>query len=402
MRIPGLIACLAVAVLLGGLAACQADQATAAPQVPVLLPQQLPPPDPGPGNEESNDVTWEFTGGYSGFDWPSADRAQSFHVDQVFSGGLLYTNVVFPTSPEMPFGIWGNQITSAAGLVLVPEYELWALSPTDGSVRWHFGGSDGSAGVNTPAISGDTLFLGSVLGWASAVDARTGEALWSVDLGEAPFGPTLGADLVIYGTRGFLGPDRGGPLGAGHVVALRRGTGEVAWTFPLPDSADFPGSGGAVKGGVVWQDRLIVGSMASRLYALRLSDGALLWEHVGADPPRAPYEARPAVLGATVMALRADGVLEGIDVASGEQRWTIPHGAGPSDPLVTDSLVYVAAGPLRAVEANGHVRWEWGGLPTGGPFFAVRSPALDSTGIFFLGGGENNRPETFLYAVRPF
>ena len=102
-------------------------------------------------------------------------------------------------------------VQTAAGLAIVPQEELWGIDPRSGAVVWRFGGPDGVAGAHDVATCGDTVFSGSGRGWASAVDARTGRAFWSVDLAEAPFRPLVAGDVVIYGTRGFRGVDRDGP-----------------------------------------------------------------------------------------------------------------------------------------------------------------------------------------------
>lgn len=87
--------------------------------------------------------------------------------------------------------VWGA-VRTAAGLAIVPQYEPWALEFAGGGVQRRFGGPDGAAGAHDVATSGDTvfgdtLFTGFAKGWVSAVDARDGQALWSVGLGEAPF-----------------------------------------------------------------------------------------------------------------------------------------------------------------------------------------------------------------------
>jgi outer membrane protein assembly factor BamB len=266
-------------------------------------------------------------------------------------------------------------------------------------VRWRYGGPDGAAGVDDPAISGDTLFVSSAFGWASAVDARTGVPIWTTGIAERGFRPALAGDLVIIGTRGFATPDRDGPLGAGHIVALHRATGDIAWSVPMPDSL-FPGSGGALNGGVAWQDRVIVGSAISRVYALRLSDGARLWEHVGAHPASAQYgTSRPVVIGGTVVIYRDDNLIEGLDAATGAVRWTM-HGVNTlTDPLVTDSLVYIAAGELRAIDAGGNVRWRWGGVDDNG-FLVASTPTLSADGVFYSLGLENRKDNNlWVYAL---
>jgi outer membrane protein assembly factor BamB len=296
--------------------------------------------------------------------------------------------------------VWGRRIETAAGLVIVPEYALFALDRRTGALRWRLDGPDGTAGVNAPAIAADTLFVASRLGWAAAVNAQTGQASWGVDLGEALFEPTLAGDLVIYGTRGFEGGPRQGPLGAGRVVALRRSDGSVAWTFPLPDSVGFPGSGGAVNGGVVWRDRVILGSFASRLYALRLSDGALLWEHVGGSPTLAPYEQRPVLLNETVIAFRDDGALEALDPSSGTLKWTRAFGGtSGSGPTVARSALYLANGPFSILNEKGDLLWQWGGGTA--PVLFLGEPAVDDQGRVYVHGARPDAPVGIAYGLVP-
>jgi outer membrane protein assembly factor BamB len=108
-------------------------------------------------------------------------------------------------TPLGPGSVVGGTVEEAAGLAIIPKYAVWALDPKNGAVRWTFDGPDGAAGTHDLATSGDTVFTASAFGWASAVNARIGQAIWNVDLLESPFRPTVTEDLVIYGTRRFLG-----------------------------------------------------------------------------------------------------------------------------------------------------------------------------------------------------
>jgi outer membrane protein assembly factor BamB len=296
--------------------------------------------------------------------------------------------------------IWGQGLGSARGLVLVGEYELWALRASDGVVMWHYGGPDGGAGLSDPTMAGDTAFFGSGFGWAGALNAATGAPYWTVNIGERAFRPPVTADLVIYGTRGFLGGPQKGPLGAGHVIALHRSDGSEAWRFTLPDSAGYPGSGGAVSGGAVWQDRVIVGSYASRMYALRLTDGAKLWEHVGGDPHLAPYEQKPVVLGTTLVTGRVDNRVEGLDVTTGDTLWTIGGVDAMGDPVVAHDMVYLSVGPLLITTAAGRVLWRWGGTADGDLSFSG-APSVDDAGNIYVWGTKTATNYSSAFAVVP-
>ena len=57
-----------------------------------------PDPDPGDDTYFDADVTWEFTGDYDGFDFPTAERAVTFHLLQVIQLGELRTYVTRPST----------------------------------------------------------------------------------------------------------------------------------------------------------------------------------------------------------------------------------------------------------------------------------------------------------------
>ena len=296
--------------------------------------------------------------------------------------------------------VYGTAVKEAGGLAIVPQYEVWALEPSTGAIRWSFGGPDGAAGVHDVATAGDTVFTGSADGWASAVDAKTGHAYWSVDLAESPWRPAVTADLVIYGTRGFLGENRQGPLGAGHVIALRRSDGSEVWRFALPDSAGI--FGGAVHGGAVWQDRVIVGGVIGRAYALRLSDGALLWQQAN-DPHVVSYSLPPAILDDLVVFSRWDNVVEGRHVSTGAQLWTAERPTGTTPPIVVGRYVYVIDGSITMTTADGTVVWKYGGVTFPGPSTSFFRGSVSNDGIIYTLGRTYLTPNeaTFVFALRP-
>jgi outer membrane protein assembly factor BamB len=349
-------------------------------------------------NREPPEILWEVAS-------PNGPRTRPLLIDSLVVFGTFDGQAVayHQETGEVIWArklsdfVWGREVTTAAGHVLVAEYELWALDPRTGATRWRYGGPDGAAGVDEPAIVGDTLYLGSAFGWASAVDGATGQERWTVDLAERLFRPTIAGDLVIYGTRSFQGANRDGPLGAGHVIALRRGDGSEAWRFEIPDSAGFPLSGGAVNGGVVWEDRVVTGTMTSRVQAVRLSDGQLLWERPSGNPALAPYDRRPVLLGETVIMTRSDGLVEGWNPETGERRWSRPGNSSPADPAVVLGAIYLVASTIWIVTEEGESLWEWGG---GSPSFSG-SPAVNSDGRIFLWGTRGAGQEAIAFALDP-
>lgn len=302
---------------------------------------------------------------------------------------------------------FGNQPAAAGAVALLPHHELWALDSRSGSVLWHYGGPDGWAGGRDPVTSGDTVFTSSPLGWVSSLDAATGQVYWTRDLEEAVFPPVITGDLVIFSTRGFFGPqDRSGPLGAGHVVALRRTDGTEAWRYSLPDSAGFQLSGGATSSGVVWHDRVIIGTKAAAVVALRLADGTELWSKPnGAPPPTSAYDLSPALVDDVVVLGRADHVWEGWDASGGARLWTHAAPVAVCPPISVAGLVYYLQGPLEIGDAHGEVLWSYGGLdaawPYGGTSYWFGDVSADGV-IYTLANSElRSRGTTLVYALRP-
>jgi outer membrane protein assembly factor BamB len=264
-------------------------------------------------------------------------------------------------------------------------------------VVWRFPGPDGASGASVPVIAGDTVFTASWWGWASAIDARTGQSYWHIDLGEAPFPPSVSSDLVIYATRGWMRPEeRSGGLGAGHVVALRRSDGSEAWRFPLPDSVGFPLSGGAISGGVVWEDRVIIGSRSAWIYALRLADGELIWKKPnGEQPVCCGYTSAPALVDDVVVFGRQDNLVEGWDVRDGGRVWTWGLASGLEPVIAKGPYVYSIHGPITIGVASGERVWEF----VSSAYFNG-SVAEDGT-IYAISGGPFVGNPTSIRAVRP-
>lgn len=285
--------------------------------------------------------------------------------------------------------------------IIVPEYELHAVDAQTGALLWTYGGVTGTAGVNTPAVSGDTIFAADqASGVAVALSAVTGEEYWSVDLGEALFTPSLAEGLVLYGTRGFLGGPRMGPYGAGHLIALDRSTGEERWRFPLPDDPALSGTGGSTNGGLVVGDRVIVGGRASRVYAVRLSDGALLWEQPGGDPVTGGWYTHAGLLmDGNAVLIRGDGIVEARSPDDGAVVWeTRISSTDTQAPVSCSPYLCTALGRVWVINASGEVVWAHGGGSSGTTYMSA--PATDSNGRLFIGAVRGGT-DTEFRALRP-
>jgi outer membrane protein assembly factor BamB len=242
--------------------------------------------------------------------------------------------------------------------ILAPQGDLVALDRETGDIVWRWGGVDGLAGEGTPVASGDTVFTGTRGGWVTALLAHTGLILWETHYDSlAIFEPTVADDALILGTRTRLN----GTLGAGYVVALNKSDGSERWRFPLPDSAGIPG--GAINSGTAFDGTVIIGSVTTRLYALDIETGELIWEHAPEvdDLASATYVWPPRLLNETLIVVRADEVTEALSPVNGSLLWTLDQGVYTAVPAIKGGLAYFFNDVLTIVDEDGRRIWSGGG-----------------------------------------
>ena len=140
----------------------------------------------------------------------------------------------------------------------------YALDARTGELLWSF--REGSAWViTTPAVVDGRVYTGrSSGGWMYSLDAATGEKVWEVQTGGLVFSsPTVADDVVYFGS------------GDRFFYALDAATGERRWRYA---------TGGAVMSSpTVWDDNVYFGSDDGFVYALRAAEGpaprlAVYWD----------------------------------------------------------------------------------------------------------------------------
>lgn len=281
------------------------------------------------------------------------------------------------------------------GVIVVPQQDFVALDAGTGALRWRFPGEMGLAGEGTPVASGDTIFAATRFGWVYAVSAGSGSALWKRHFDSlAIFHPTVAGDALILGTRGVRA---GGSLGAGYVIALNKADGTERWRFPLPDSAGIPG--GAINSGLAVNGMVVIGSMTTRLYALDVASGALVWEQAPEVPkvgPSSDYQWAPRMFGETLIVTRSDRVTEARSPTDGSLRWTLDQGVNTSVPAISNGLAYFFNGELAVVDESGRRVWSGGGQGTPVRRAYLHGTVTDDGTIYSVafnwvsGGGSND------------
>jgi|CXWL01.1.fsa_nt_gi outer membrane protein assembly factor BamB len=255
---------------------------------------------------------------------------------------------------------------------------------------------------NAPAISGGALFFGAASGIFRALNAQTGEVLWSTDVGSSvTSSPAVVGRSVFFTTRD------------GTIHALSTRSGRPIWSASLgrDDDAlnywDFftssptpygdklyvgSGDGGLYaldqrSGRVIWRatigsrvrstpavtaDVVVVGSQGGEVFAIDRATGAQRWRFA-TDGASHEFELRyndttsvyasPTIANGIVAIGARDGNLYGIDLQTGAQAWKTTHDGGSwiLSTATADGALYVGSGSALIIQAadmaTGAERW---------------------------------------------
>jgi hypothetical protein len=189
--------------------------------------------------------------------------------------------------------------------------------------------------VPTNAVPGATnvAFLGAQDGYAYAVDANTGNLLWtSPQLGDAVQAPLGGmftrfGGIVDYAFAGSLNS-----VGPNTLFALAASDGSVAASFDNGGGVDglgVIGGGVAVVYGaspkVYFTSRALSGGSSNTLWCLDLAPGSLTLDWA---VPAGDTDAAPVVRNGRVYVGTNAGEVEAYDAATGGLLWTFATGDG--------------------------------------------------------------------------
>ncbi|MFC5525882.1 outer membrane protein assembly factor BamB [Rhodanobacter ginsengisoli] len=196
---------------------------------------------------------------------------------------------------------------------------LWSKSSsTHGWFGWGDKHRKDAMYAGGPVVKGDLLAVGTLDGHVYGVNAKDGSPLWETELDtEVLVSPLIVGDLVVV-----RGAD-------GRIYALDATTGKRHWVY---DQSEVPllslrGNGPLLAANGV----LFFGSDDGKLIALRLDNGAKLWEQkLASGEGRTEIErlddADGAILldGSTLYAAAYHGNLMAVDGPSGRPLWSHP------------------------------------------------------------------------------
>ncbi len=283
------------------------------------------------------------------------------------------------TSPG-PTAMYRGDPTHSGVYEATPGAELIGL-------QWRF--ETGGGVVSSPAVLGDTVWIGSGSGWLYALDRRTGRPRWKVDLGSpVASSPAVGGGRVIVGTRD------------GRFFAVRSGDGSRIWSFDTGPDRPFPWgreSGDQwIASAVLSGDLAVMGAGDGKVYGVDAATGSRRWS----AETEGRIRSTPAIAGGRVFVGSADGWLYAFDLATGRRLWRFETlGASlesgnfgfdrrtiQSSPAVAGGTVYFGArdGLVYAVAADsGGLRWKYDQKVS----WINTSPAVDG-GVLYDGSSD--------------
>ncbi|MCE9522316.1 MAG: PQQ-like beta-propeller repeat protein [Alphaproteobacteria bacterium] len=231
--------------------------------------------------------------------------------------------------------------------VATQENQMLALAADDGRVLWDHRGIAESAGIlgsNSAAVSGDLVVVPYTSGELFALNVRNGKAAWSDTLARTGGLTPLSALADISG-RPVI--DRGLVFAnshAGRLVAIDIRTGERVWTIDV---------GGTQRPWVVG-DYVYVITDDARVLCVRRADGRIRWIHQldafrNPDSRTGPITwSGPVLASDRLIAVSSEGYAVSISPYTGEAlgQIDIPDKAFIA-PIVADNMVYVLTDDAR-------------------------------------------------------
>ena len=249
---------------------------------------------------------------------------------------------------------------------------LYALNASTGQKMWSFSTGGVQPVLDAPAVELGVVYIGSYDGVLYALNAATGKQLWSFATGSNPI---VGAPTVVNGVVYVSGgiPET--------LYALNANTGKMLWS----DGNSIGGwNSAAVANGKVY-----IGSFDNNLRAINAKTGAVLWSYA---VPDGFVNSSPAVAENVVYIGSWDGTVYAVRASNGAPLWTHPTGSFiTSSPAVAGGVVYIGSWDDTLYALNAKTGAEIWSFTTGD---SVESSPAVANGVVYVGSDDFN-----LYAL---
>jgi len=202
------------------------------------------------------------------------------------------------------------------------DNSLYCLDAAEGKLVWSFA-TEGMVNCS-PAIVDHFTFVTGCDEHLRVIDILTGKQTLDVPLGTYLIAsPAVSGDTLYVGTY------------ASEVIAVDWKSGKNIWTYKDPQR-EFPYHSCAA----VTDTRVIVGGQDKRVHCINRETGKMVWTFA----TRAKVNSSPAVLGNRVFIGSDDGNLYELDLTSGKEVWRYTDGAKFSaGPAIGDGVLVIGS-----------------------------------------------------------
>ena len=244
------------------------------------------------------------------------------------------------------------------------DHRLYAIDISTGKEKWQF--KTGSGNPSSPAVAGGKVYFLSYDSTFYAVDAATGKERWkfqtagehryaathlhgsqpSSETMPDPFDVYLSSPLVFQGAVYFGSGD-------GNIYSLDAGNGKLKWKFQTGDVVH--------ASPVIAEGILYIGSWDSYFYALDAATGREKWRFKTGDDRdthnQVGIQSSAVVTDGLVYFGCRDSNLYALDAATGEKKWAFNNKGSwvIASPIVYEGKLYFAtsdSGMFHALEAK--------------------------------------------------
>lgn len=234
---------------------------------------------------------------------------------------------------------------------------MHALNATTGNQIWSSPCGDDPS---SPAVANGVIYVGGGND-VFALNAETGIQIWNYTTGgEVESSPAVANDVVYIGSDDH------------NIYALNATTGTQSWNCTTGGEVS---SSPAVANGVIY-----VGSDDDNVYALNALTGTLVWNHA----TRGWVCSSPAVAGNIVYVGSNDSNVYALNALTGAQLWNFSSGCwAESSPAVANGVVYIELNGLHALDSSsGACIWIYQG--------GVSSPAVAGGVVYIVAQSKIN------------
>jgi outer membrane protein assembly factor BamB len=276
----------------------------------------------------------------------------------------------------------GTNTLVVGDVVVIGDVDIYAFDRETGERRWVFQANDlDETGRDRLSADSATIFASSLYGRVYAIDAKSGTQRWMAQIPggterTSTFDPTVSNGAVYVGTWHETHPLTGG------LAALDAATGEILWIHDFTPRS--PELDSYCRSHPVVTESLVIASAADGIvYGLDRATGETHWIAPAVDGYIYNDWRWLEIAGSTVIATSMSGSAMGYDAETGALRWsTYIHGGALLGDIATDGrLVVIALGEVVTLDVDtGTILWRTGEGKQGGGYWG--QPAIDGPRVY--------------------